>query len=109
MREHWIPIDISVSAGTHKAAEPTDPYMPTAYAVPTPGYDGLGAMGRAFVEEFALLGWSPQRLERMFRTPSYAAAHAVFRQYGPEYVTALITDVLGTPPQQAEPSDPGVT
>jgi hypothetical protein len=90
-----IPIDIIADSGSLKSAEPTDPYVATAVAVPTPGYDGLAAMARAFIEEFALMGWSRDRLERMFRVPRYVAAHRVYLERGPDFVSALIDDVLG--------------
>lgn len=105
MTDNWIPIDFPVSAGARKEAEPTDPFVATAHAMATPGYDGIGAMGRAFVEEFALMGWSRQRLERMFRIPSYVAAYTVYRTYGPDYVTALINDVIGPPQESTEPGE----
>ena len=106
MSDSWVPVEIIGVSGASKEAEPTDPYLATAVGLPTPGYDGIAAMGRAFVEEFALMGWSRQRLERMFRMPRYVAAHTVYRQHGPAYVTALINDVLGPP---TEPTDPGVS
>ena len=56
-------VDVS---GRNKAAEPTDPYVATAVSLSTPGYDGIAAMGRAFVEEFALMGWPRERIARMF-------------------------------------------
>ncbi len=102
-RRKLIPLDIRIESGALKSAESTDPYTATAVRVPTPGYDGLGAMARAFIEEFALLGWSRDRLERMFRLPRYVAAHAVYRERGPAFVTALIDDVLGPRPAHEEP------
>lgn len=91
----WVPIEMAVESGEAKQAEATDPYDATAVFLHTPGYDGLAAMGRAFVEEFALLGWSRERVERMFRMPRYVAAHAVYLKRGPAFVTELIDDVLG--------------
>ncbi len=90
-----IPIDLVDSTGGHKVAEPTDPYAATAVAFPTPGYDGHDAMARSFVVEFALLGWSRERIARMFRVPRFVAAHHVYRTRGPAYVAALLDDVLG--------------
>ncbi len=98
-----IPLDIRIESGAMKGAEPTDPFLATAVGIPTPGHDGMGLMARVLVEEFALMGWSRQRLERMFRTPRYVAAHAVYLQRGPEFVSALIDDVLGPARQHHEP------
>ena len=49
-----------------KAFEPTDPMEPVAVSLATPGFDGVSAMGRTFVEEFAMMGWSRDRIARMF-------------------------------------------
>ena len=89
-----IPLTVA-SPGAAKVAEATDPYQPTAFGVPTPGHDGLEAMARTFIEEFALLGWPRSRIARMFRIPRYVAAHAVYRQRGQAFVEGLIDDVLG--------------
>ncbi len=86
-----------------KGAEPTDPFVATAVSLPTPGHDGMALMARAFVEEFALMGWSRERIERMFRMPRYVAANAVWRARGPAFVSALIDDVLGPRRTTTEP------
>jgi hypothetical protein len=87
-------IDVS---GRNKIAEATDPYIATAVSVPTPGYDGLAAMGRTFVEEFALMGWSRERIIRMFEVPRFVAAHSVYQARGPQFVEQLVNEVLGPP------------
>jgi hypothetical protein len=96
----WQPLpnpgSLKPATGREKAAEPTDPYVATAVALDTPGHDGAAAMTRTFIEEFARLGWSRERIERMFRIPRYVAAHAVYRARGPEFVAAMIEDVLGS-------------
>ncbi len=81
--------------GRIKVAEPTDPYEAVAVGVPTPGYDGMAAMARTFVEEFARIGWERDRIARMFRIPRYLGPHAVYRSRGPEFVESLIDEVLG--------------
>jgi hypothetical protein len=87
-------VDVS---GRNKQAESTDPFIATAVALRTPGYDGIAAMGRAFVEEFAVMGWPRERIARMFTFPRFAAAYAVYEARGPEFVEQLITEVLGPP------------
>ncbi len=88
-------VDVS---GRNQQAESTDPYIATAVAMPTPGYDGLAAMGRAFVEEFALMGWSRDRIARMLEVPRFAAAHAVLEARGAAFVEQLISEVMGPLP-----------
>ncbi len=89
------------AGGRKKMAEPTDPLTPTAVLLQTPGYDGLAAMGRAFVEEFALLGWPRERIARMFTVPTFAATYAVYQARGADFVEQLITEVLGAPDGEA--------
>jgi len=90
------------SSGRDKIAEPTDPYEATAVGLHTPGHDGMAAMARTFIEEFAMAGWSRERISRMFRIPRYVAPHAVYLQRGPEFVEELITSVLGPAPHREE-------
>jgi hypothetical protein len=94
------PAPLPPASGRDKAVEPTDPYVATVVALNTPGYDGAAAMTRTFIEEFARMGWSRQRIQRMFRISRYVAAHAVYRARGPEFVAAIIDDVLG--PESAD-------
>ncbi len=89
------------TTGRNKAAEPSDPYIATAVSLSTPGYDGLAAMARTFVEEFALMGWPRERIAKMFTIPRFAAAHAVYTQQGPAFVERLIDEVLGPRPDGA--------
>ncbi len=90
-----IPIELVASHGARKAAEASDPYIATAVAIDTPGYDGMAAMARTFVEEFALTGWSREHIAHMFSRPQFAAAYAVYRARGAGFVDELILEVLG--------------
>ncbi len=91
-----LPIRPVSEHGRDKVAEPTDPYEATMVGWSTPGYDGMAAMARTFVEEFAMLGWSRDRISRMFRIPRYVGPFAVFASHGPEFVESLIDDVFGS-------------
>ena len=83
-------------AENHKTAEPDDPLELVGMVVPVPpGYDSMAEMGRCFVEEFALMGWDRRRILRLFKSPVYAGAHAIYRARGEEFVDSLITQVLG--------------
>ena len=98
----WQPVSTpkrrTVSSGRLKAAEATDPYVASAVELTTPGHDGTAAMARTFVEEFARIGWSRDRIRRMFRQPRFSAAYAVFQTRGDEFVTEIIDQVLGPEP-----------
>ena len=92
-----IPLELVASHGARKTAEASDPYIATAVAIDTPGYDGMAAMARTFVEEFALTGWSREHIAHMFSRPQFAAAYAVYRARGAAFVDELIREVLGPP------------
>jgi len=78
-----------------KEFELEDPFQPVAVSLPTPGYDGLEAMARCFVEEYALMGWPPERIFTLFTVPEFAASYAVYQDRGPDYVRRLIAAVVG--------------
>jgi hypothetical protein len=78
-----------------KDFEPEDPFEPVAVALSTPGYDGTDAMARCFVEEYALMGWPPERVYRLFTIPEFAGSYSIMQQRGPEYVKSLIASVFG--------------
>lgn len=78
-----------------KELEQEDPYEMVAIAVST-GEDTTGEMARTFVEEFALMGFPPQRVMQLFKNPFYAGAHMVYEQRGEEFVRGLIAEVFGS-------------
>jgi hypothetical protein len=83
----------------HKSAEAEDPFEATAVFVESPpGYDGVAAMARAFIEEYAMAGWSRDRILRLFQNPRYAGTHAVYHQRGEAFVHGLLDDVLRVDP-----------
>ena len=68
-----------------KEFELDDPFQPVAVRLATPGYDGVEAMARCFVEEFALLGWPPERIFKLFTAPQFAGSYSVFQERGEAY------------------------
>lgn len=100
MSDGFVPLEFVARSGRAKILEPTDPMEPVAVVLATPGFDGVTAMGRIFVEEFAMMGWTRDRIARMFATPRYSGAHAVWRALGPDVIDGFIDDVFcprGTP------------
>jgi hypothetical protein len=78
-----------------KEFEADDPYELVAHQVPVPaGYDAPGLMARTFVEEFALMGWPPERIFRLFVSRHFAGTHSVYEERGEAYIRALIEDVF---------------
>jgi hypothetical protein len=78
-----------------KHFEPEDPFAPVAVELSTPGYDGMEAMARCFVEEYALMGWPPERIFRLFTIPEFAGTYSVWEQRGAAYVKDMIAAVMG--------------
>jgi hypothetical protein len=82
-----------------KELDVDDPYELVAVQVPgPPGYDGPAEMARVFIEEFALMGWPPERILRLFRSRAFAGTHAVYEERGEAFVQALIDAVFGRRP-----------
>jgi hypothetical protein len=79
-----------------KEFEADDPYELVAQEVPVPaGYDAPAAMARTFIEEFALMGWPPERIMRLFKSAAFAGTHSVYEERGEAYVQGLIDEVFG--------------
>lgn len=75
-----------------KSPESDDPYalVGVSFAV-APGVDADRELALAFAEEFALAGWSPERITEMFAAPSSGKANEIWQRRG----AALIADVIG--------------
>jgi hypothetical protein len=56
---------------------------------------GLEAMARTFIEEYALMGWSPKRILDVFRRPFYAGAHDAYEALGEDRIRALVAEIYG--------------
>jgi hypothetical protein len=72
-----------------------DPFEAVAVSLAT-AEDTTEEMARTFVEEFALLGFPPEKIMRLFRNPFYAGAHMVYTQRGEDFIQGLLRDVFGT-------------
>jgi hypothetical protein len=88
-----------------KEFELDDPFQPVAVSFPTPGYDGTAVMARCFVEEYALMGWPPEKVYRLFTIPEFAASYAVLQERGPAFVKEVIASVFGEEPPDVEADD----
>ena len=78
-----------------KEFELEDPFQPVAVALSTPGHDGMEAMARCFVEEFAMLGWPPDQIFRLFTIEEFAGSYSVLQERGPDYVKSIIESIFG--------------
>jgi hypothetical protein len=66
----------------------------------------LVEMARCFAEEYARMGWSGERILRMFRNPFYRGPHQILRTKGEEFVRSLI-DTMGSIRHQSVPPNGG--
>jgi hypothetical protein len=55
-----------------------------------PDDEALTEMAWCFVEEYARMGWSGERILRLFRNPFYRGPHQILRMKGEDFVRGLI-------------------
>jgi hypothetical protein len=83
-----------------KPVEPEDPMALVGVALERgPDEQALAEMALCIVEEYARIGWSPDRIVRLFRSPFYRGPHRILREKGEDYVCGLIEKVTGMRPQ----------
>lgn len=74
--------------------DPTDPMTLHGVGVETDDENAMVEMAQCFIEEFARMGFSADRLLRMFTHPGYAGPHLAYRHLGEERIRGLIHDEL---------------
>ncbi len=76
------------------SAKPPDPEDPMALVgvglERDPDDNALTEMAWAFVEEYARMGWSGDRILRLFQNPYYRGPHQILRAKGEEFVRELV-------------------
>lgn len=78
--------------------EPDDPMTFTAVAYPVEDREEADReMARCFIEEYALMGWSPERIRGLFRSGAFAGTHAILERRGEPFVEALLAQTFGDP------------
>ena len=91
-----------------KPVEPEDPMALVGVALERgPDEKALADMASCLVDEYARIGWSPDRILRLFRSPFYRAPHRILCVKGEEYVCGLIETVTGMRPQIQPPNGGG--
>lgn len=79
-----------------KTLEPDDPYAFTAMRYPVD--DPVASdreMARCFIEEYALMGWSADRVRRLFGSPFFAGTHGILERRGQAFVDELVAETFG--------------
>ena len=81
---------------TGKPLEPEDPLALVGVVLERgPDERALTEMAWCFVEEYARMGWSGERIMRLFRNPFYRGPHQILRMKGEDFVRGLIETVDG--------------
>ncbi len=70
-----------------------------------PDDQALTEMAFCFVEEYARIGWSGDRILGLFRNPFYRGPHRILRLKGDEFVRDLIVKAIGVKRQAGSPSE----
>ena len=77
----------------YKDPDPADPNMIVGVMLPADA-EATRDMAYVFAEEFVRLGYSRERLLRLFENPFYGGAYATYRALGEEETLAIIDDCL---------------
>ncbi len=89
---------------TEKPLDPEDPMALVGVVLEGgPDDEALTEMARCFVEEYARMGWSGERIMRLFRNPFYRGPHQILRSKGEDFVLGIIKGFHGTRPQVRSP------
>ncbi len=95
-------------SGREKAVEVGDPYEFVAARYPiADGVDGDATMARCVVEEYALMGFAPERVVRLFQIPTYTATYGIQQRRGAAFVNDIIASVFGRAPLEIRLVDNG--
>ncbi len=73
--------------------EPDDPMELVGVSLPA-DEESIKEMAYTFAEEFAQLGYGEQRLLKIFRSPSYAAAHQAWLALGEDEVQRIVKECV---------------
>ena len=80
-----------------KRLEPEDPMALVGVCLERgPDDEAMTEMAWCFVEEFGRMGWSGERILRLFRNPFYRGPHRILRMKGEGFVRGLIETVEQT-------------
>ena len=82
---------------TTKPLEPEDPMALVGVGLERgPDDEALTEMAWCFVEEYARMGWSGERILRLFRNPFYRGPHQILRLKGEDFVRSLTESIEQT-------------
>ena len=70
----------------------TDPMTLHGVSIETDNADAARDMAICFIEEFLRMGFAPERLRAMFRSPPYAGPYMAFQALGESEIDKLIDE-----------------
>ncbi len=90
------PSTTTLPPGIEKSVEEDDPYALTGVRYPVAdGVDADREVALAVIEEYALSGWSRNRIRALFSAPQSGSIHKIARRRGGEFIDELLTIVFG--------------
>ena len=93
MTSRWDPVRLLPVRPTGKELDADDPYELVGVEYPADA-DADREMARCIVEEYALVGWSPDEIRWLFASPQFLGPHSIQRRNGPELVEQVIRSVF---------------
>jgi hypothetical protein len=79
-----------------KHLEQDDPFELIGTGFPVDDPDSTDReTARCIIEEYALTGFTAVEVFRLFESPMYAHPHGIYRRRGPQFVSALVSEVYG--------------
>lgn len=76
--------------------DPTDPMSLHGVVLDrsAPPLEAMREMAECFVEEYARLGFEPQRILQMFKTRGYAGPHMAYEELGEAAIRMMIGETM---------------
>ena len=78
----------------YREPDPSDPNVLIGIGVLADA-ESMRDMAWVFAEEFARMGFDPERIVRIFANPFYAGAHRAYRALGEAAVRAIVEECVG--------------
>jgi hypothetical protein len=79
--------------------DPTDPLTLHGVAFETEDDEAMLDMVRCFIEEFARLGFTGDRILQVFKTKGYVGPHGAYRLLGEEAIRELVDEEMELRPR----------
>ncbi len=88
-----MPYDPRFNGAAPRQPEADDPMELVGVALPA-DEEAVREMAYTFAEEFSQLGYGEKRLMKLFRSPSYAAAHQAWLALGDNQILRIVKECV---------------